>query len=42
MLWPPARLKMTQPRYQEIASRLIPEVRRDRSVIRVIAGVADV
>jgi redox-sensitive bicupin YhaK (pirin superfamily) len=35
----PARLKMTQPRYQEILSAGIPEVRRaDGAVIRVIAG----
>jgi redox-sensitive bicupin YhaK (pirin superfamily) len=40
----PARLKMTQPRYQEILSAGIPEVRRaDGTVIRVIAGaVGDV
>jgi redox-sensitive bicupin YhaK (pirin superfamily) len=38
----PARLKMTQPRYQEIASAPIPEVRREDGVrIRVIAGAAD-
>jgi len=35
----PARLKMTQPRYQEVASAQIPEIRReDGSTIRVIAG----
>jgi quercetin 2,3-dioxygenase len=40
----PARLKMTRPRYQEIAAAGIPEVRRaDGAVIRVIAGaVGDV
>ena len=40
----PARLKMTQPRYQEILSAAIPEIRRsDGAVIRVIAGsVGDV
>jgi redox-sensitive bicupin YhaK (pirin superfamily) len=40
----PARLKMTQPRYQEILSAALPEVRRDDgAVIRVIAGsVGDV
>jgi redox-sensitive bicupin YhaK (pirin superfamily) len=38
----PARLKMTQPRYQEIASGQIPEVRReDGNRLRVIAGKAD-
>jgi redox-sensitive bicupin YhaK (pirin superfamily) len=35
----PARLKMTQPRYQNITSAQIPEIRREDSVkIRVIAG----
>jgi redox-sensitive bicupin YhaK (pirin superfamily) len=35
----PAKLKMTQPRYQEIASELVPEIRREDGVkIRVIAG----
>jgi redox-sensitive bicupin YhaK (pirin superfamily) len=40
----PARLKMTQPRYQEILSAALPEVRRDDgAVVRVIAGaVGDV
>jgi len=39
----PARLKMTQPRYQEIASAQIPEIQReDGSKIRVIAGVIGV
>jgi quercetin 2,3-dioxygenase len=40
----PARLKMTKPRYQEILSAGIPEVRRaDGAVVRVIAGaVVDV
>ena len=36
----PARLKMTKPRYQEILSDAIPEVRRaDGAVVRVIAGL---
>jgi quercetin 2,3-dioxygenase len=40
----PARLKMTKPRYQEILSAAIPEVRRDDgTLVRVIAGaVGDV
>jgi len=38
----PAKLKMTQPRYQEIASALIPEIKREGGVkIRVIAGTVD-
>jgi len=38
----PARRKMSQPRYQEIASMRIPEVRRGDGVkIRVIAGTVD-
>jgi redox-sensitive bicupin YhaK (pirin superfamily) len=38
----PAKLKMTRPRYQEIPSNLIPEIRReDGTVIRVIAGTVD-
>ena len=38
----PARLKMTRPRYQEIASARIPEVQRsDGTRIRVIAGMVD-
>lgn len=38
----PARLKMTQPRYQEIVSSTIPEVCRDNGVrIRVISGTVD-
>ena len=38
----PARLKMTKPRYQEIASPLIPEIRHEDGVkIRVIAGQVD-
>jgi quercetin 2,3-dioxygenase len=38
----PARLKMTRPRYQEIGSALIPEIRREDGVkIRVIAGQVD-
>ena len=37
----PARLKMTRPRYQEIPSAAIPELRRaDGVVVRVIAGAA--
>jgi redox-sensitive bicupin YhaK (pirin superfamily) len=38
----PAKLKMTKPRYQEIASALIPEMNREDGVkIRVIAGPVD-
>jgi len=38
----PARLKMTQPRYQNITSAQIPEIRRENGVkIRVIAGQVD-
>lgn len=38
----PAKLKMTKPRYQEVPSDQIPEVRRDDGTkIRVIAGVVD-
>lgn len=38
----PARLKMTEPRYQEILSDRIPEVTRsDGTKIRVIAGTVD-
>lgn len=38
----PARLKMTKPRYQEIASQDIPAVERENGVrIRVIAGTVD-
>ena len=38
----PARLKMMQPRYQDISAAQIPEVRRgDGSCIRVIAGAMD-
>jgi redox-sensitive bicupin YhaK (pirin superfamily) len=38
----PAKLKMTQPRYQEIASALIPEVRWENGTrIRVVAGKVD-
>lgn len=38
----PARLKMTQPRYQEIAAELIPEITGEDGVtIWVIAGVVD-
>jgi hypothetical protein len=38
----PARLKMMQPRYQELAAAQIPESRRDDgTMVRVIAGDAD-
>jgi redox-sensitive bicupin YhaK (pirin superfamily) len=38
----PARLKMTQPRYQEIPSALIPEIKREDGVkIRVVAGTVE-
>ena len=37
----PAKLKMTQPRYQEIASALIPEINQDGVKIRVVAGTVD-
>lgn len=38
----PARLKMTRPRYQEIAAGQIPEIeRKNGTKIRVIAGTAD-
>lgn len=38
----PAKLKMTQPRYQEVASKHIPEFKRaDGITIRVIAGRVD-
>lgn len=38
----PAKLKMTQPRYQEIVSNAIPEFTRDDGIkIRVIAGRVD-
>ena len=38
----PARLKMTQPRYQEFSSTVIPEIHRNDGVsIRVIAGQVD-
>jgi redox-sensitive bicupin YhaK (pirin superfamily) len=38
----PARLKMTQPRYQEITSDQIPEIKReDGATVRVIAGTVD-
>jgi hypothetical protein len=38
----PARLKMTRPRYQEVAAATIPVVRRPDGVeVRVIAGVFD-
>jgi redox-sensitive bicupin YhaK (pirin superfamily) len=38
----PARLKMTQPRYQDVAAGRIPEViRSDGARIRVVAGEAD-
>ena len=38
----PAELKMTQPRYQDVPARQIPEVERDDgTVIRVVAGEVD-
>lgn len=37
----PAKLKMTAPRYQNIAAGEIPEVRRGGATIRVIAGSVD-
>jgi quercetin 2,3-dioxygenase len=38
----PARLKMTKPRYQDVPSAQIPEVKRpDGSRIRVIAGLVE-
>jgi len=37
----PARLKMTAPRYQDIAPERIPEVERDGVRVRVIAGTCD-
>jgi hypothetical protein len=38
----PAKLKMTKPRYQEVASANIPEVRRhDGTKVRIIAGTVD-
>ncbi|MGA9851475.1 MAG: pirin family protein [Gammaproteobacteria bacterium] len=38
----PRKLKLTKPRYQEVAARQIPEVSRDNGVkIRVIAGSVD-
>jgi redox-sensitive bicupin YhaK (pirin superfamily) len=38
----PAKLKMTQPRYQEIPSALIPEIKREDGVkIRVVAGTVE-
>jgi len=38
----PAKLKMTKPRYQEVSSRIIPEVHRQDGVsLRVIAGQVD-
>jgi len=38
----PAKLKMTPPRYQEIPSDLMPEIKREDGVkIRVIAGAVD-
>jgi hypothetical protein len=38
----PAKLKMGQPRYQEIPARTIPEIRRENGVtIRIIAGSVD-
>ncbi|MGH7844594.1 MAG: pirin family protein, partial [Candidatus Binatia bacterium] len=37
----PARLKMTAPRYQNIAANEIPEIHREASTIRIIAGSLD-
>ena len=38
----PAELKMTKPRYQDLAASQVPEVRRDDcAVIRVVAGEVD-
>jgi redox-sensitive bicupin YhaK (pirin superfamily) len=37
----PAKLKMTAPRYQNIAANEIPEVHREASTIRVITGRVD-
>jgi redox-sensitive bicupin YhaK (pirin superfamily) len=37
----PAKLKMTAPRYQNIAANEIPQVHREGSTIRVIAGKVD-
>jgi redox-sensitive bicupin YhaK (pirin superfamily) len=38
----PAKLKMTQPRYQNISANEIPEVHRDGgTTIRIIAGIVD-
>ena len=37
----PARLKMTAPRYQDIAPERIPEVEREGVRVRVIAGTCD-
>ncbi len=38
----PAALKMTRPRYQDLAAAQIPEVRRDDgTVVRVVAGAVD-
>jgi redox-sensitive bicupin YhaK (pirin superfamily) len=38
----PARLKMTRPHFQEIAADQVPVVhRKDGSILRVIAGIAD-
>ncbi|HUW09953.1 MAG TPA: pirin family protein [Anaerolineae bacterium] len=38
----PARLKMTRPRYQEVAAHLIPVVTQDSgAAVRVIAGMVD-
>lgn len=34
----PSRLKMSQPRYQDIPASEIPEVRSDEAVVRIIAG----
>lgn len=34
----PARLKMSQPRYQEVSAETIPTVRQDGATVRIVAG----
>jgi len=34
----PARLKMSQPRYQEVSAETIPSVKQDGAIIRIVAG----
>ncbi len=34
----PARLKMSQPRYQEVSAETIPRVKQDGAIIRIVAG----